>query len=122
VEAAWNKPCCPICGAMPAFAELQGHHLQKHLRCNRCGADWPARRIHCLYCGNEDHRTLCVLYKDSRHDTVRLEICEQCKGYIKVIVTFSPTTPEQFPVLDLETIYLNYIAEERGYRMNGRGA
>jgi FdhE protein len=119
-EAAWNRRCCPICGAMPVFAELQGHHLQKHLRCNCCCADWPARRMHCLYCGNEDHRTLGVLFEDSRHDTVRLEICEQCKGYIKVIVTFSPTTPEQLPVLDLETIHLNYIAEERGYRMNGR--
>ena len=117
-EAAWNKPCCPVCGAMPVFAELQGHHLHKHLRCNRCGADWPARRVHCLYCGNEDHRTLGVLFEDSRHDTVRLESCEQCKGYIKVIVSFSPTTPEQLPVLDLETIHLNYIAEERGYHMN----
>jgi len=116
-RTAWDRSVCPICGSLPVFAELQGNHQHKHLRCGRCGADWPARRLHCLYCGNEDHRTLGVLFEESRHDTQRVEFCERCRSYLKVIVSFAPSPPEHLSILDLATIHMNYLAEERGYRM-----
>lgn len=111
--AHWSKGHCPICGSMPVLGELQGNHLSKHLRCGQCGADWPVRRLQCHYCGNEDHLTLGFLYEESRRDTMRLEVCDRCRGYLKVIVSFVPTPPEHLPVEDLATLHLDYIAEER---------
>ena len=114
--AQWNRGNCPICGSLPLLAELRDNHLSKHLRCGHCGADWPFRRLQCLYCGNEDHLTLGFLYEEPRSDTLRVEVCDRCRGYLKVIVSFAPTPPEHLPVQDLATLHLDYIAEERGYR------
>jgi FdhE protein len=112
----WNRGNCPICGSIPILAELRDNHLSKHLRCGQCGADWPFRRLQCLYCGNEDHLTLGFLYEEPRRDTMRVEVCDRCRGYLKVIVSFAPTPPELLPIEDLATLHLDYIAEERGYR------
>ena len=112
----WNSGHCPVCGALPLLAELRDNHLSKHLRCGLCGADWPFRRLQCLYCGNEDHRTLGFLYEEPRRDTMRLEVCDHCRGYLKVIVSFAPTPSDHLPIEGLATLHLDYIAEERGYR------
>jgi FdhE protein len=114
--AQWNRGHCPICGSLPVLGELQNNHLSKHLRCGQCGADWPFRRVQCLYCGNEDHLALGFLYEESRRDTMWVDVCDHCRGYLKVIVSFAPTPPEHLPVQDLATLHLDYIAEMRGYR------
>jgi FdhE protein len=114
--AQWSRGNCPVCGSLPVLAELRDNHLSKHLRCGQCGADWPFRRLQCLYCGNEDHRTLGFLYEEPRRDTLRVEVCDRCRGYLKVIVSFAPTSPDHLPIEDLATLHLDYIAEARGYR------
>lgn len=113
--AGWEKGTCPVCGAWPVFGELQGNNLAKHLRCGRCGADWRFRRLQCHRCGNEDHSTLGLLYPEGRGDKERIEVCDRCKGYLKVITSFSPTPPEMLPVEDLATAFLDPIARNRGY-------
>lgn len=114
-EISWYKGSCFICGAGAILGELQGNNQVKHLRCIQCGADWPFRRLQCMYCGNEDHATLGYLYPESQIQELRVEVCEKCKGYLKVITTFSPIQPEMLPVEDLATLHLDYIAQERGY-------
>jgi FdhE protein len=111
----WSRGCCPVCGAVAILGELQDNHLAKHLRCGQCGADWPFRRLRCMYCGNEDHHTLGYLYGEPRRAEMRLEICGKCRGYLKVIVSFHPTPPDILPIEDLATLHLDYIALERGY-------
>ena len=111
----WDRGNCPVCGAVAILGELQDNHLAKHLRCGQCGADWPFRRLRCMYCGNEDHHTLGHLYGEPRHAEMRLEVCDKCKGYLKVIVSFHPTPPDILPIEDLATLHLDYIALERGY-------
>jgi FdhE protein len=111
----WNKGFCFICGAGAILGELQGNNLVKHLRCGQCGADWPFRRMQCLYCGNEDHHTLGFLYAEPEQEKMRVEVCDNCRGYLKVIVSFAPTPPEMLAVSDLATLHLDYIAKERGY-------
>lgn len=49
---------------------------------------------------------------------MRVEVCDKCHDYLKVIAAFHPTPPEMLPVEDLATLHLDYIARERGY---GRG-
>ncbi len=114
-DILWNRGECFVCGASAILAELRDNNLVRFLRCGRCGADWHFSRLQCLYCGNEDHRTLSYLYTEGEGEKYRVEVCEKCKGYIKVITTFSPTPPELLQVEDLATLRFDFIAQGRGY-------
>lgn len=111
----WHYGYCFICGAGATLGELQGNNQVRHLRCGQCGADWPSRRLQCIYCGNEDHSTLSYLYTETRQEKMRVEVCSKCNGYLKIIAAFAPTPPELLPVEDLATLHLDYIAQERGH-------
>jgi FdhE protein len=115
----WHRGSCFMCGADATLGELQENNQVKHLRCSRCGADWLFRRLQCSYCGNEDHMTLGYLYSENQGEKFRVEVCENCKGYLKVIAAFTPTTPEMLAVEDLATLHLDYIARESGYKKPG---
>jgi FdhE protein len=119
--AHWEKGYCFICGAHATLGELRGSGQALHLRCGQCGADWQFRRLRCIWCGNEDHGTLSCLYSEDQLKKMRVEACDRCHGYLKVISSFSPTPPEMLPVEDLATLHLDYIAQEYGYeRSRGR--
>ncbi len=111
----WDRGYCFICGASPTFGELRGNAQAKHLRCGQCGADWPFSRLQCTYCGNEDHAALGLLYVESEREKRRLEVCNKCSGYLKVIASFSATRPEMLVIEDLATLDLDYVAQEKGY-------
>jgi FdhE protein len=111
----WHKGFCFVCGAIASLGELQGNDQVMHLRCGQCGADWPFRRLLCLYCGNEDHNTQKYLYPENEREKMHVEVCEKCKGYIKVIASFAPTPAELLTVEDLATLHLDYLAQEQGY-------
>jgi len=113
---AWEKACCFICGAPASLGELQGNEQARHLRCGQCGADWPIRRLHCIYCGNEDPSLLGVLSPEGRRENVRVDVCDKCHGYLKVVTSFAPCSPEELAVEDLSTLFLDCLAQERGYR------
>jgi FdhE protein len=113
---AWNRGYCFLCGSGAALGELQDYHLSKHLRCGKCGADWSFPRLRCSYCGNDDHHTLSLLYPDPWDGKVRVEVCDKCKGYLKVIVSFAPTPADHLPIEDLATLHLDYIAQAHGYK------
>jgi len=68
-----------------------------------------------MHCGNEDHTALGCLAPEGREEKTPIETCERCKGYLKVISSFSPAPPEMLAVEDLATLHLDYIAQERGY-------
>ncbi len=112
----WEKDFCYVCGADAAFGELIGDEQEKHLRCVRCGADWSARRLLCIHCGNEDHRTMSYLYPDGMREQYRIEVCDQCKGHLKVITCFESIPPEHLIIQDLATLHLDLIAEQHGYQ------
>jgi FdhE protein len=112
---SWDKSDCFMCGAAATLAELQENDQVKHLRCGSCGADWPARRLQCVYCGNEDHRTLPRFFEEKEFERIQLEACDKCKGYLKVIASFRPAHVEMLAVEDLATLHLDYIAKARGY-------
>ena len=112
---AWNKGNCFVCGATALFAELQDNDQVKHLRCGACGADWQFRRLQCVACCNEDHGSQHYHYAEKERDRMRIEVCEKCRSYIKVLSAFTPTPPELLAVEDLASIHLDYIAQEQGY-------
>lgn len=112
---SWEKGACFVCGAAATLAELQENDQVKHLRCGSCGADWQVRRLRCIYCGNEDHNTLRYLYDERNREKMQIEVCDKCKGYLKVISAFTPAMDEMLVVEDLATLPLDYIAQGRGY-------
>jgi FdhE protein len=111
----WQKGSCFVCGAEATLAELQENYQIKHLRCGQCGADWQFPRMVCLHCGNEDPYTQRYLAAEGRLEKMRVEVCDKCHGYLKVINSFTPTLPEMLTVEDLATLHLDYIAKARGY-------
>ena len=112
----WEKGSCFVCGASASHAELQGNEQARHLRCGQCGADWVVRRLQCVYCGNEDASLLAILFPDGRRENVRVDVCDKCQGYLKVVARFAPGSPEDLAVEDLSTLFLDCLAQERGYR------
>jgi hypothetical protein len=120
----WPNGFCFICGAKAILGELQDNHLVKHLRCGQCGADWQFSRLACPHCGNDDHHTLRYLYAEPDLEKMRVEVCDKCKNYLKVIVSFDPTSSEMLALEELETLVLDYIAQDQGYGCSiagGRG-
>ena len=111
----WQKGICPVCGSAATMGELQGNSQEKHLRCGACGADWAFNRLTCACCGNDDHETQRYLAPEGQVDRMRVDACDRCKGYLKVIAAFSPTPAELVPIEDLATSSLDRIAQEQGY-------
>jgi len=110
----WQRASCFVCGAPAAIGELRVDG-GRHLRCGQCGASWQVRRLQCPWCGNEDHTTLRTLYEDGRRATCRVEACDRCRRYLKVVAAAVPTPPEALVLVDLSTIRLDRVARERGY-------
>lgn len=118
----WETGYCFVCGNLPVLGELRGNARSLHLRCGLCGADWPYPRIRCAFCGNDAGASLGVLFPDAGHDRARAEVCDRCKGYLKVIVAYEPTPVELLPVEDLATLDLDLAAWKRGYARPSRSA
>jgi hypothetical protein len=114
-EISWHKEMCFVCGAGATLAELQENNQVKHMRCGQCGADWVVRRLQCLSCGNEDHGSQHCLYAEEERTKMYIDVCDNCKGYQKVIAAFTPTSPEMLAIEDLATLHLDYRAQKHGY-------
>jgi FdhE protein len=114
VPAGWAEGYCPICGDWPALAETRGLDGQRRLRCGRCGGDWRTERLRCPFCGERSHDNLGSLVSEgSEPQTV--DVCEQCRYYVKAVTTLVPIRPEDVFLQDLATLALDVIALERGY-------
>jgi FdhE protein len=111
----WRRGQCPMCGSPPALAEIQGKEGARHLRCTLCGADWSYPRLQCVFCRNRNHQQLGYLNVEGEAEKYSLQLCDLCRGYIKVIVTFEPTPVDLLAVEDLATLHLDMIAVERQY-------
>ncbi len=116
VDGCRDAADCYLCGAPASLGELRGNGQARHLRCGLCGASWLVPRLGCVYCGCGDHSRLGVISPDGRGDKVRVEVCDDCRGYLKVIRNFSPASSEELAVEDLSTLYLDCIAKRKGYR------
>ncbi len=112
----WQRGVCLFCGALPSLAEIQGVESARHLRCLRCGAGWPYPNLKCAFCGNENYRMLGILQVENEGVKYYAHTCDECKHYLKTIVTFEPTPVDLLLVEDLATLHLDRLALEKGYR------
>lgn len=123
---SWDRDYCPICGAWPALAEVRGIEKARYLRCGRCGSDWPAYGMHCIYCGNDDHERLTAFVPQNGVAPPRIESCKACNGYLKSFNTLQGADPSAVMLDDLASVDLDIAAldqglhrpAEPGYRIN----
>jgi hypothetical protein len=109
--AGWSHGFCPACGSWPAFAERVDTH--RSLRCSFCALAWEPPADRCTYC-EEAGETFMIATPDA-DSTARLEMCQQCGGYLKSLAVESPTPFALLPVADLESSTLDLGAVGRGY-------
>lgn len=112
--AEWRQGYCPVCGAWPLLGEFRGRDKLRYLRCGCCGSAWKYARLQCVWCGTTAKNDLGFLY-DDQHATLRIDVCHQCKGYLKTIVTFDALDAELLMAHDLKTRFLDAIATSEGY-------
>lgn len=116
VPEDWAHGHCPVCGAWPLVAEQRGLERARRLRCGRCAADWPLVWLTCAYCGERDHARLGSLVPDGGLDARKIETCSTCGGYLKSVSTLGALTPAELLLVDLETVELDLVAQQRGWR------
>jgi FdhE protein len=118
----WPHGYCPICAGWPILAERRGLDRTRRLRCGRCGGDWPVNWLCCIYCGEKEHERLGSLVPEDRGETLKVETCASCRGYLKSVATLQQIPPFALLLQDLETVELDLVALDRGYsRPQGGG-
>jgi FdhE protein len=86
------------------------------MRCGRCGGEWEVQWLCCVYCGEREHERLGSLVPEDRGEVLRVETCASCGGYLKSIATLQGIHPFELLLQDLDTIELDLVALDRGYR------
>jgi FdhE protein len=115
-DEQWNRPSCPICGALPVMAQLVEHAAGRRrlLSCGCCRARWGWKRLGCPHCGNEDEGTLEIL--EPAGSEVRLDVCRACEGYLK---TYAGEGREALLLSDWSTLHLDALARDKGLMRGG---
>ena len=115
VPSAWQRGYCPVCGAWPSLVEMRGIERERRLRCGCCGTDWRLPVLRCAFCGELDHHLLGTLLPEGDEQRRRIETCESCHGYLKVVMTLGALPLRTLALQDLATVPLDLAAQERGY-------
>ena len=114
----WNRGYCPVCGEFPMMAALSAETGKRKLISLSCGTEWEYSRVKCPYCENEDQQQLSYLYIENT-PRYRIEICHQCRQYIKTIDLRQTTEPVDYEIENIITLHLDIIARENGYGDDG---
>jgi FdhE protein len=109
----WSHGYCPACGSWPALAEIHASH--RVLRCSFCAHAWELKTFSCVYCGTASERFVTFAGSVDRPH-LRVEICGGCGGYLKTVDVAELSPFPLLAIADLETMELDMIAMEKGYR------
>ncbi|MGH7544787.1 MAG: formate dehydrogenase accessory protein FdhE [Gemmatimonadota bacterium] len=111
---------CPLCGSCPDLLLVVDRVDQERVAlavCRLCESEWPARRVRCLACGNEDPETLSYLQVEGEEGS-RVSVCGACKTYVPVVDTRGRL--EVAPAVERAALaHLDVAAERAGYHLVG---
>ncbi len=110
----WLESFCPVCGGEPAIARVESGDGRRYLKCGNCETEWLFRLLACPRCGNDDHGSLAFL-RIEETPGYELHVCESCGGYIKA-VNEKNGGDRQAMEDETATVYLDLIAQQKGYR------
>jgi len=121
ISAGWVEGYCPVCGSLPAFAEVRGIERKRYFRCGRCGGEWHARALYCPYCAMGDHDELVALVPEQSGSNAvgsnaLIDACQRCLGYVKTFTRLQGCSPGAVMLEDLASVDLDLAAIERGFR------
>jgi len=118
-QEQWWRGYCPICGSEPFMATLREEGA-RFLVCASCGYEWRFNRLKCPFCENDNHEKLKYFYTEKEGRAYRVDVCEQCKRYIKTIDT-NELGEEAIPLIeDAGTLFLDVLAMDEGYTKEGK--
>ncbi|KUJ95815.1 MAG: Formate dehydrogenase accessory protein [Desulfonauticus sp. 38_4375] len=104
---------CPICGSVPFLSVLEKGGKRYNF-CSFCLFKYPVARLTCAFCGQEqkeEHKYFSV----EELPGYRVDICPECKKYIKTI-DFRERDEVVLPALDdLASLPLDFLAQKEGY-------
>ena len=111
-EERWLRPYCPTCGAAPAMAQLVGSDpgRMRLLSCGCCRTRWRYRRTGCPFCRTDDDHRLAAFAVEGE-GRLRIDYCEQCRGYLK---TYLGEGGETMWLADWTSLHLDVVARDRG--------
>jgi FdhE protein len=107
----WWEAHCPICGKKPVVARIKNR--KRYLICSLCGAEYLADLFLCVHCNNLDPNTLGFLAIENE-PWFRIDYCEKCKHYLKVINDDKLKFSIPNGLEDLLTLSLDQIAKDAG--------
>ena len=115
ISASWVEGYCPVCGSLPAFAEVRGIERNRYFRCGRCGGEWHARALYCPYCAMSDHDELVQLVPEKDGSNAVIDACQRCLGYVKTFSRLQGCSPGTVMLEDLASVDLDVAAIEHGF-------
>lgn len=94
VNKVKQSSLCPVCGSHPVASMIVDEPREglRYLHCSLCESEWHYVRAHCTCC--EQSREMSIWSFDDHKAAVRIESCEACKGYTKMLFT------NRLPLLD----------------------
>lgn len=104
---------CPACGEPPRIAVLNKKG-KKEMTCPRCLFTWEIKKVMCAHCGTDEPGKVEIL-KVEKDERAEVYVCNDCKGYTKVIDTRKLIRKEPVGLLDIKSIHLDFVAQEKGY-------
>ena len=111
-DTLWEKGYCPVCGSPPAISILRGEG-ERFLFCSFCDHEWHSQRIYCPFCENKDQKTLHYFFSEEE-EWYRVDVCDQCRKYIKTIDTRKIKRPVYPFVEQVTTLHLDMPAQNQG--------
>lgn len=110
----WMRGYCPICGSLPQISEIK-ESGKRYFLCSFCGYYWQGERLKCPFCENRDHNKLHYFYEEGK-DAYRIDLCDNCRQYIKTIDTRKLTHDPNLYLEDMTTLHLDILATTQGYK------
>ena len=107
-ETNWFRGSCPICGREPLMAKIEPETGKRWLQCCLCKTDWGFKRIGCPFCGNMKQKELRFFYVDE-NSPYRVDVCDECKRYIKTIDTRELKTQMLTKLTNLTNLFIDYV-------------
>ncbi|WP_076411867.1 formate dehydrogenase accessory protein FdhE [Shewanella sp. UCD-KL12] len=109
-----HKTLCPVCGSHPVASVIKEKPRAglRYLHCSLCETQWHQIRAECTSCGED--KGVFLWSETETKAPVRVESCDTCKGYTKML--FTDINPKlEVAADDLATLMMDQHVVEQGY-------
>lgn len=105
---------CPFCATKSNFSRIRVTDGRRFMFCDRCFTEWETPNVYCIHCGNANPYSISFLTVEG-FPAYQAYICAECKGYSKSFDERQKAIRIDPFITNLETIYLDMMAQEKGY-------